>query len=81
MGLGKAVAALGILILIGGLWMKNNGVGAIGLLLMIASPFVGLIMTAITPLLSYKKKQTKGQQETVTTKLDKSESNTEPETQ
>jgi hypothetical protein len=60
MGLGKAVAALGILILIGGLWMKNNGVGAIGLLMMIASPFVGLIMTAITPLLSYKKKQTKG---------------------
>jgi hypothetical protein len=60
MGLGKAVAALGILILIGGLWMKNSGVDAIGLLLMIASPFVGLIMTAITPLLSYKKKQTKG---------------------
>jgi hypothetical protein len=60
MGLGKAVAALGILILIGGLWMKNNGLGAIGLLLVIASPFVGLIMTAITPLLPYKKKQTKG---------------------
>jgi hypothetical protein len=60
MGLGKAVAALGILILIGGLWIKNNGVGAIGLLLVIASPFVGLIMTAITPLLPYKKKQTKG---------------------
>ena len=60
MGLGKALAALGILILIGGLWIKNTGVGAIGLLLVIASPFVGLIMTAITPLLPYKKKQTKG---------------------
>lgn len=60
MGLGKALAALGILILIGGLWIKNTGVGAIGFLLVIASPFVGLIMTAITPLLPYKKKQTKG---------------------
>jgi hypothetical protein len=61
MGLGKAVAALGILVLIGGLWIKNSGVGAIGALLVIASPFVGLIMTAITPLLSYKKKsKTKG---------------------
>ena len=61
MGLGKAVAALGILVLIGGLWIKNSGVGAIGALLVIVSPFVGLIMTAITPLLSYKKKsKTKG---------------------
>jgi hypothetical protein len=61
MGLGKAVAALGILIiLIGGLRIRNNGVSAIGLLLVIASPFVGLIMTAITPLRSYKKKQTRG---------------------
>ena len=60
-GLGKAVAALGILIiLIGGLWIKNNRVGAIGLLLVIVNPFVGLIMTAITPSRSYKKKQTKG---------------------
>ena len=55
MGLEKAVAALGILIiLIGGMWIKNNGVGAIGLLLVIVSPFVGLIMTSI------KKKQTMG---------------------
>ena len=51
----KAVAALGILIiLIGGLWIRNNGVSAIGLLLVIVSPFVGLIMTSI------KKKQTMG---------------------
>jgi len=51
----KAVAALGILIiLIGGMWIKNNGVGAIGLLLVIVSPFVGLIMPSI------KKKQTRG---------------------
>jgi hypothetical protein len=55
MGLEKAIAALGILIiLIGGMWIKNNGVGAIGLLLVIVSPFVGLIMTSI------KKKQTRG---------------------
>jgi len=55
MGLEKAVAALGILIiLIGGMWIKNNGVGAIGLLLVIVSPFVGLIMPSI------KKKQTRG---------------------
>ena len=55
MGLEKAVVALGILIiLIGGMWIKNNGVGAIGLLLVIVSPFVGLIMTSI------KKKQTRG---------------------
>jgi hypothetical protein len=55
MGLEKAVVALGILIiLIGGMWIKNNGVGAIGLLLVIVSPFVGLIMTSI------KKKQTMG---------------------
>jgi hypothetical protein len=60
MGLGKAVAALGILILIGGMAIKNNGVGAIGLLLVIASPFIGLIMTAITPLSHRKRKQTKG---------------------
>jgi hypothetical protein len=55
MGLEKAVVALGILIiLIGGMWIKNNGVGAIGLLLVIVSPFVGLIMPSI------KKKQTRG---------------------
>ena len=55
MGLEKAIAALGILIiLIGGMWIKNYGVGAIGLLLVIVSPFVGLIMTSI------KKKQTMG---------------------
>ena len=55
MGLEKAIAALGILIiLIGGMWIKNNGVGAIGLLLVIVSPFVGLIMPSI------KKKQTRG---------------------
>jgi len=55
MGLEKAIAALGILIiLIGGMWIKNNRVGAIGLLLVIVSPFVGLIMTSI------KKKQTRG---------------------
>jgi len=55
MGLEKAIAALGILIiLIGGMWIKNNRVGAIGLLLVIVSPFVGLIMTSI------KKKQTMG---------------------
>ena len=81
MGLGKAVAAIGILILIGGIAIKNNGVSAMGLLLVIVSPFVGLIMTAITPMLSYnKEKQTKEHQETVTTKLGKIESNTEPET-
>ena len=55
MGLEKAVVALEIfIILIGGMWIKNNGVGAIGLLLVIVSPFVGLIMTSI------KKKQTRG---------------------
>ena len=55
MGLEKAVVALEIfIILIGGMWIKNNRVGAIGLLLVIVSPFVGLIMTSI------KKKQTRG---------------------
>lgn len=55
MGYGKALLAAGILVLIVGVWAKANWLGAIGILMIIASPFIGLIMTALDPLLQGKK--------------------------
>jgi hypothetical protein len=55
MGYGKALLAAGILVLIFGIWVKANWLGAIGILMIIASFFIGLIMTAIDPWLQGKK--------------------------
>ncbi len=60
MGYGKAILAAGILLLIFGVWAKADWLGAIGVLMIIASPFIGLIMTALDPFL--KGKEAKEQQ-------------------
>mgnify|MGYP001767924002 CR=1 FL=1 len=57
MGYGKALLAAGILVLIIGIWADADWLGAIGLLMIIASPFIGLIMTALDPFLKGKKEK------------------------
>ena len=67
MGYGKAIVALGILVLGIGLIMGNDGgagstVGAIGILLIAVGAVVGLIMTAVDPLRQAQKDKMIAQQ-------------------
>lgn len=67
MGLGKAVMAVGLILLIVGMWGSMSGadwgtsVGALGVIIFIAGIFAGLFATALTPL--YNSMKAKGKKE------------------